>query len=64
MANSMRRELLAKALFDLSKYTMIIGLVAFVLNKLNWMSGIALTAIAIVAAVAGMYAFPKGKNNL
>lgn len=62
MQNSTRSEILAKALFDLSKYTMIIGLVAFVLNKLNWMSGIALTAIAIVAAVAGMYALPKGER--
>lgn len=64
MPNSTRREVLAKALLDLWKYTVIIGLVAFIFDKLNWMSGIALTAIAIGAAAAGMYVLPKRENNL
>lgn len=62
MANVTRRKMMAKTLFDLSKYTVLVGLVAFILNKLNWMSGIALMAIAIAVAVAGMYIFPKGEE--
>jgi hypothetical protein len=54
--------MMAKALLDLSKYTVLVGLVAFILNKLNWMGGIALMAIAIAAAVTGMYTLPEGEK--
>ena len=59
MGNVTRRKVMAKALFDLSKYTVLVGLVALILNKLDWMNGIALLAVAVVAALSGVYTLPK-----
>ena len=53
---------MAKTLFDISKYTVLVGLVAVMCNKVDRMSGIALTAIVIDAAVAGMYVMPEDER--
>ncbi len=59
IGNVTRRKVVAKALFDLSKYTVLLGLIALILNKLDWMTGIALSAVAIVTALSGVYVLPR-----
>jgi len=59
----MHKKMLAKTLLDISKYTILVGLIALILGKLNWKSGISLAAIAVVAAVIGIYVHPGDERQ-
>ena len=56
--NKTRRTTLAKSLLDLSRNIVLVGLIALIFDKLDWMIGIALSIVAIVSGLSGFYVLP------